>query len=110
MPASDIGLRLNVAIRLLDAGDGGRTQPVVSGYRPLCVVESREGGEVVIGLAELQLASEVAPGTSGEGVLQFSSDVADLAVSLLSVGTKFALAEGQRRVGEATVLDVLDSS
>jgi translation elongation factor EF-Tu-like GTPase len=103
MTEPEIGVTLLIHIDLLTASQGGRTQPVQSGYRPLCVVATSDGTEVVIGLCELQLADDLPPGRSGEGRLSFSADVSDEVRSLLSPGSRFSLAEGARPIGKAEV-------
>lgn len=94
---------LVVEVELLDAGRGGLSQAISSGYRPLCVVRTSDRTDVVIGLCELQLDADLAPGSSAEAKLIFDGDVADGVRRYLGVGSRFALAEGRREIGTAEV-------
>jgi translation elongation factor EF-Tu-like GTPase len=98
-----IGVTLIIRIDLFTPDRGGRATPIRSGYRPLCVVNQPDGGEVVIGLCELQLSEQLRPGDSGEGRLSFSVEVSQEVRSLLGVGSRFTLAEGRRPIGSAEV-------
>jgi elongation factor Tu len=106
MPGPDIGLRLRVEVALLSTDDGGRKSPIRDGYRPISVVGTGDD-ELLIGLAQLRLARELAPGDSGVGTLEFSRSVAELAKAKLPPGADFALAEGRKVVGRAQVLKVV---
>src|SRR5437870_4331745 len=55
MSAPTIGLALDVTVDLLPTDAGGRTQSIVSGYRPLCFIETPNGTERVFGLCWLDL-------------------------------------------------------
>lgn len=101
-----IGITLTVHVDLLTPENGGRTRPILSGYRPLCVMRKPDEKQVVIGLCELQLANQIYPGDSGDGRLSFSVDVSDLVRSLVTVGARFLLAEGNRPIGSAEVRDI----
>ena len=106
MPERAIGIVLTVHIELLPAERGGRTRPIRSGYRPVCVVVDTVGDEVSIGLCELEMTGELPSGQSGDGRLLFGADVSDLVRSLLDVGSCFWLAEGSHRIGCASVLAI----
>jgi hypothetical protein len=99
----EIGVTFLIYIDLLTVEQGGLSQPLQSGYRPLCIIPRSDGTEVVIGLCELQLADDLPPGGSGEGHLAFSADVSDEVRSLLSTGSRFSLAEGTRPIGKAQI-------
>jgi translation elongation factor EF-Tu-like GTPase len=105
-----IGVTLRADIRLSSPDQGGRTKPVLSGYRPLCIARRDDGTEEVVGLCQLEIADELLPGTSGEGKLLFAPAVSDAVKSLLKVGSEFSLAEGKRIVGSAWVIEVADDS
>jgi hypothetical protein len=106
MMEPDIGVTLEVHIDLFPPEQGGLAVPIKSGYRPLCIVPTPDGRDVVIGLCELELAEQLAPGASGDGRLAFSSGVSDDVKRFLSVGASFSLAEGGRSIGRAEVRDV----
>ena len=103
MSAPTIGLALDVTVHLLPTDAGGRTQSIVSGYRPLCFIETPNGTERVFGLCWLDLDAPIAPGDSGDGRLSFDIAVSNDVRALLHVGSKFGLAEGAKRVGSAEV-------
>ncbi len=98
--------RFKIAIHLVSAEEGGRTQTVRSGYRPLCVVR-RQGRDETIGLCELDLVGELQPGTSGTAILGFAPEVTEHARSALTPGSKFDLAEGNRVIGSAEVIAIV---
>lgn len=90
---------VRASLSILAAAEGGRTTPIVSGYRSLARFE---GTEVDLGF-ELELEAEsLAPGERGTGRLSFWAveEVPDL-----SVGQNFELREGARVVGQGTILD-----
>jgi hypothetical protein len=90
----NIGVTLLIDIHLLMTEEGGRTCSVRSGYRPICIIPRPDCADALIGLCELQLVEEIPPGRTGEGRLAFATDVADEVRSLVSVGSRFTLAEG----------------
>jgi hypothetical protein len=98
-----MGLTLRVEIHLLTAAEGGRTTPVGGGYRPLCVVGAEGDAKTIIGLCQLEMNGELAPGGTGQADLVFAAEVSDLTRSLLAIGSTFGLAEGPYVIGEATV-------
>jgi hypothetical protein len=99
----EFGLSLDVRVELLPPGAGGRSTPIASGYRPLCLIGSPGTDEQVFGLCELVLAEPLAPGNSGDGHLSFDTAISDDVRPLLRVGSRFDLAEGLRRVGSVQV-------
>jgi hypothetical protein len=103
MLAPSFGLSLRVIVDLLPSNAGGLSHPIVSGYRPLCVVEGPGGDERIFGLCELLLDHPLAPGDTGEGRLLFDVSVSDEVRGLLPGGSRFALAEGARQIGWAQV-------
>jgi hypothetical protein len=96
-------LSVDVRVDLLPTKAGGRSQPIVSGYRPLCILEGADGEERSFGLCELQLADSLAPGDSDDGRLSFDIAVSDEVRALLGVGNRLTLAEGAKRIGSAEV-------
>jgi translation elongation factor EF-Tu-like GTPase len=100
------GITLTVHVELLTPETGGRTRPIQSGYRPLCVTRKPDGTQVVIGLCELQLDKEIYPGDSGDGRLSFAVDVSEEVRSMVTVGARFQLAEGNHPIGSAEVRDI----
>lgn len=106
MTISNVGLRLGVRISLLDSDLGGRKHPLMDGARPLVRVRRSEGEQQLIGLMEVRLAEPVAPGGTGEGVLEFHEHVAEVARAFLPVGAMCDICEGNRMVGAAEILDV----
>lgn len=96
--------RLRVEIRLLSPNDGGRSTPIVDGYRPLCVLAGEGRSETVVGLCQLELAGELMPGNIGEGTLAFAPEASEVVRSRLREGSEFELAEGHKVIGTARVL------
>src|SRR6266436_5150375 len=93
-------LDLHLDVRATDAG--GRSRPIVDGFRPLCIVGSL-AGETVVGLCELHLDNPISPGESGVGRLSFDVAVSETVRALLKVGSTFTLAEGRIVVAAAEV-------
>ncbi len=90
-------------VQLFPTRDGGRSGPLLSGYRSLLRFE---GSDADFGF-ELELDSAVgpdgvAPGGSGTGRLSFW---ATEELPLLVEGQKFELREGVRIVGHGVILD-----
>jgi translation elongation factor EF-Tu-like GTPase len=106
MAGPDFGVILTIDVHLLATEDGGRRTAIGRGYRPLCVMRSRDGSETLVGLCELDPANDIAPGDDGEAKLRFLRDVADLVLSLGHPGFQFSLAEGLKVVGVAAVRTV----
>jgi len=109
MNREDIGVTVRLHIAPASPADGGRTQSIVDGYRPLCIVRRPDGKEVLIGLCQLRLNSPIQPGESGEGMLNFAHAVTDAVKSNLHVGSEFDIAEGRHVVGVAQVMAIVDS-
>jgi translation elongation factor EF-Tu-like GTPase len=90
-------------VHLLPTSEGGRSDPLLSGYRSLLRFE---GGEVDFGFEfELDPAvgpSGLSPGASGTGRISFWA-VEELP-SLLD-GQRFELREGARVVGTGTIVE-----
>jgi translation elongation factor EF-Tu-like GTPase len=102
------GFTIRVRLAMLSRDKGGKARPILSGYRPLCVIRNLDGSDTTIGLCELQLCEgpSLAPGDTAEVLIRFHEDVADLAKRLLMVGTDFNLAEGAHIFGLARVLQL----
>lgn len=108
MSSTTSGLTVKAQVQLLTPDRGGRTQPVISGYRPLCFIDGEDGYRAIIGLCELRLTRVPAlqPGESGDGTLIFLPSVADEARAALTVGSTISLGEGTRIIGFAQVVEV----
>ncbi len=94
---------VRVKIDLLPTSEGGRSGPLLSGYRSLLRFD---GSEVDFGF-ELELdpavgSAGIPPGASGSGRVSFWA-VEDLP-SLFS-GQRFEVREGARVVGRGTIVD-----
>jgi len=98
-------LEVSVVVHAVPTDGGGRRTPIESGYRPLTTVEV-QGHKTLIGLSELLLEAPIHPGSSGEGLLRFHRDVADLVRSLLRPGSELSFAEGSHDVASAKVIDI----
>ncbi|MFD6416252.1 elongation factor Tu [Streptomyces sp. NPDC060194] len=88
--------RFTARVYVLSAREGGRTTPVVSGYRPQFYLRTAD----VVGDIDLGVVAVARPG-----------DTVDLAVELgrevpLESGLGFAIREGGRTVGAGTVTEV----
>jgi hypothetical protein len=101
MSQPEFGVTLDL---LLDArpNHGGRSRPIVDDFRPLCIIDGRNG-ESTIGLCELHLDAPISPGESGVGRLSFDVTVSEDVRELLRVGSVFDLAEGRRRIARVEV-------
>lgn len=105
---TNAGFTVKVAIELLTPDRGGRTQPIMNGYRPLCIIDTENSHRTIIGLCELQLTRTLAlqPGESGDGTLTFLQSVAGEARAVLTMGSEVSLGEGTRIIGFARVVGV----
>ncbi len=65
-----------------------------------------DGRKTMIGLGELLLQAPIHPGSSGDGVLRFHRDVADLVSSLVRPGSDLSFVEGSHNVASAAVIDI----
>jgi translation elongation factor EF-Tu-like GTPase len=106
MDRPEFGLTLTVRIDLLTTAQGGRTHPVRSGYRPICLIPVTDGPDVMVGMCELSLDNPLTPGETGVGRLKFARAVSELVRSLVRVGSRFALAEGNHPIGHAEVREI----
>jgi hypothetical protein len=96
------GVTLDVHLDVRATDTGGRSRPIVDGYRPLCIVGSL-AVETVVGLCELHLDNPISPGESGVGRHSDDAAVADTVRALLRVRSTFDWAEGQTVVAAAEV-------
>jgi hypothetical protein len=103
MSRPEFGLSLDVRVDLWPSEAGGRSAPIESGYRPLCVIKGADAGERTFGLCELVLADPLAPGNSADGHLLFDIAVSDAVRSVLVIGSRFDVVEGTRRIGSVQV-------
>jgi hypothetical protein len=101
-------LKLTVDIELFGPERGGRTLPVSSGYRPLCIFTRADGTLTTLGLCQLELlsATQLQPGAMATAVLGFAPGVAEIAKELIAIGSAITLAEGNKPVGSARVVKV----
>jgi hypothetical protein len=102
MAPRNVGVTLDLRLEVLATAAGGRSRPIVTGSRPLCILDG-PAGQTVIGLCELRLERPIAPGESGIGRLSFAIDVSDEIWARLPVGSRFTLAEGPWPIAAAEV-------
>lgn len=102
-PQFGVTLDLRIDMRAIDAG--GRRTPIGDGYRPLCIIDGPDG-QITVGLCELRLDDSLSPGESGIGRLSIDVFHTDRIRALLRVGSSFQLAEGDRVVATAWVLEI----
>ena len=88
-------------LQLLEPADGGRRDPVCTGYRPLLQVRS---DRVVRGVIMLADGSWLHPGQQGSAFVTFDRNENRRAI--VSVGQSLNVFEGDELVGHATVVDV----
>jgi translation elongation factor EF-Tu-like GTPase len=103
MSRPEFGLSLDVRVDLWPSEAGGRSTPIESGYRPICVIKGADAGERSFGLCELVLADPLAPGNSADGHLLFDIAFSNDVRALVHIGSRFDIAEGTRRVGSVLV-------
>ena len=106
MDRPDFGVELAVRIDLLTTAQGGRIHPIGSGYRPICLIPVTDGPDAMVGMCELSLDNPLTPGETGVGRLKFHRAVSELVRSLVRVGSRFALAEGNHPIGQAEVREI----
>ena len=106
MHRPELGLTLFVRIELLTTAQGGRTRPIDSGYRPICLIPVTDGPDAKVGLCEVSLDSPLRPGESGVGRMKFARAVSEHVGSLLRVGSRLTLAEGTHPIGHAEIQEM----
>jgi hypothetical protein len=106
MDPREFGATLAVYIDLLATAQGGRLNPVGSGYRPICLIPVTDGPDAMVGMCELSLDDPLFPGGTGAGRLKFDATVSERILSLVGVGSRFALAEGNHPIGYAEVREI----
>ncbi|MFJ4879304.1 elongation factor Tu [Streptomyces sp. NPDC088745] len=89
--------RFVARVHVLSAGDGGRTTPLTSGYRPQFYLRTAD----VVGDVDLGEAAVARPGETVTMTVELGRDVP------LEAGLGFAVREGGRTVGAGTVSEVL---
>ncbi|MEU7555434.1 elongation factor Tu [Streptomyces sp. NPDC044571] len=90
--------RFTAQVYVLAAREGGRSTPVVSGYRPQFYIRTAD----VVGDVDLGGAGVARPGETVTMTVELGRDVP------LEAGLGFAIREGGRTVGAGTVTTVLD--
>ncbi|MEW2512170.1 elongation factor Tu [Streptomyces sp. NPDC046870] len=88
--------RFTARVYVLSAREGGRTTPVVSGYRPQFYIRTAD----VMGSVDLGEAAVARPGDTVEMSVELGREVP------LEPGLGFAIREGGRTVGAGTVVAV----
>ncbi len=101
---------LLVDIRLGPSDSGGRTRPIISGYRPIFRLHNGGKNELTIGLSELTIpdGASIEPGGSGRAVVVMSPEVRKILLENVALGDTMQICEGNRVVGEAEVVSFLD--
>jgi elongation factor Tu len=89
--------RFRAQVYVLSTKEGGRTTPVLTGYRPQFYVRTAD----VVGEVDLGEAGVARPGETVEAVVSLGREVP------LEAGLGFAVREGGRTVGAGTVIAVL---
>ncbi|MEW2286924.1 elongation factor Tu [Streptomyces sp. NPDC047841] len=90
------GRRFTARVYVLSAREGGRTTPVVSGYRPQFYIRTAD----VVGSVDLGEVAVARPGDTVEMSVELGREVP------LEPGLGFAIREGGRTVGAGTVVAV----
>ncbi|WP_433465646.1 EF-Tu/IF-2/RF-3 family GTPase [Spirillospora sp. CA-128828] len=91
-------LRFRARVRVLTAGEGGRSRPFFHGYRPQFHFRTTD----VVGGIDLGEGGMALPGDSVEMAVELGKPVA------MTEGLGFAIREGGRTVGAGTVTALLD--
>ncbi|MCX4552437.1 elongation factor Tu [Streptomyces sp. NBC_01387] len=89
--------RFTAQVYVLSAGEGGRTTPVSTGYRPQFYIRTAD----VVGDVDLGDTAVARPGDTVTMTVELGRDVP------LETGLGFAIREGGRTVGAGTVTSVL---
>lgn len=90
-------IRAEITIKLR----GGRTLPIVNGYRPgFCFIENKQTSGSIQLLGEESLE----PGKTGLVYIAFFSDEL---LGAIQSGTKFSFYEGKTEIGTGEVIDIL---
>ncbi|MFD6292003.1 elongation factor Tu [Streptomyces sp. NPDC060205] len=90
------GRRFSAQVYVLSAGEGGRTTPVATGYRPQFYIRTAD----VVGDVDLGESAVARPGDTVTMTVELGRDVP------LEPGLGFAIREGGRTVGAGTVTAV----
>ncbi|MGC5566533.1 elongation factor Tu [Streptomyces sp. FR-108] len=90
------GRRFSARVYVLSAGEGGRTTPVATGYRPQFYLRTAD----VVGDVDLGTGAVARPGDTVTMTVELGRDVP------LEPGLGFAIREGGRTVGAGTVTAV----
>ncbi|MEU2995429.1 elongation factor Tu [Streptomyces griseoincarnatus] len=89
--------RFTARLYVLSAGEGGRTTPLSTGYRPQFYIRTAD----VVGIVDLGEAAVARPGDTVTVTVELGRDVP------LEPGLGFAVREGGRTVGAGTVTEVV---
>lgn len=103
-------MKINAIVTFLPAGEGGRSNPPMSGYRPPVWLGQRRDGIDVLWDFEFTF-----PGLAGDLPVAFSQEIeAEMRSSsagsrdvTVEPGTAFEVREGARVVGHGRVVEVL---
>ena len=100
---------LVVDIRLRPHDSGGRSWPIVSGYRPLFRLHNEGKRELTIGLSEFTIpdGASVEPGGSGRAIVVMSPEVRKIVLENVAVGDTMQMREGNRVVGSVKLVSFL---
>jgi len=93
---------IEVEIKATATSDGGRSSPIVTGYRPQFYYDSKDW---VVSLT-IEEINGIAPGESGKLFIGFMSPIEHS--EILSVGLNFELREGTRTVASGVVTRIID--
>jgi translation elongation factor EF-Tu-like GTPase len=102
-------IEVRASIKLLSANKGGRQTAIQSGYRPDHVFEYKDGKILQAYMGDIRLddGQVLHPGEHGEVTVRFL--FREVLVALLKPGRKWWIHEGSKMIGEAEVIEVLNS-
>ena len=100
-------INIKALLKLLTVDSGGRTTPIVTGYRPNHVFEYTHGkiATTYIGEVYFDKVISIAPGEMAEVIVSFS-DAGNID-TYLNVGRQWFIHEGSRLVGQAEIIELL---
>jgi hypothetical protein len=101
---------VDATLALHEPSEGGREDPIVTGYRPVLRLSDAAIGEQDIGMMELVAVVPIEPGTSGPVTIRVHRLVADVVRSRLAPGSTAHVLEGDRVVGRIVVRSVRDTT
>ncbi len=100
-------VRVKASIILLPTERGGRSSPLISGYRPNHNFLGPDKDKMCMGQVTVDNDESIQPGQEKSVEILFV--LLDEYVELLEPGFKWRIQEGSRHVGDGEIIEVYDS-